>query len=249
MKVLISKKTHNYYYVKDLSQDYHCKEGIISKEDLNSNKSIIFSHKEKEFVQFNGIHYDYLQKMKRIAQVIIPKDLGYIASRTGMNSSTKLIEAGSGSGFSGVFFSGIVEKLYTYEKIEDHFIQSQKNLEKHGFNNFEIFNKDLSQVLKHKEIPQKCNMMFLDMPEPIFVLENLQEDTLENGSFIVCYLPSIMQVDEVMKFCALGDKYFVSDVSETQVRDWKVSAQSVRPQHHKDCDFTAFLMFIRYLGN
>lgn len=248
MKVLVSKKTHNYYYIRDLSQDYHCKEGIISKEDLNSNKSVVYSSKEREFVQFEGNHYDQLQKMKRKAQVIIPKDFGYIASRTAMSSNTKLIEAGTGSGFSGVFFSGIVDKLYTYERHPEHFEQAQKNLERYGFGNFEISNVELAEVLKNKEVPEKCNMMFLDMPEPVTVLENLQDGTLENGSFIVCYLPSIMQVDELMKFCALGERFFISEVSETQIREWKVSAQSVRPQHHKDCDFTAFLVFIRYLG-
>ncbi len=249
MKVLVSKKTHNYYYIKELNQDYHCKEGIITKEDLNSDKTLIKSHKGREFAMFNGNHYDYLQKMKRVAQVIIPKDFGYIASRTGMSSKTKLIEAGTGSGFSGIFFSGIVEKLYTYERHPNHFEQAQKNLEKYGFDNFEILNKELVEVLENKGVPEKCNMMFLDMPEPIQVLESLQEGTLENGSFIVCYLPSIIQVDELMKFCATGEKYFVCEVSETQIREWKVSERSVRPQHHKDCDFTAFLVFIRYLGN
>ena len=247
MKVLVSKKTHNYYYIRDLNQDYHCKEGIITKDDLNSNKQIIYSSKEREFVKFDANRYDYLQKMKRIAQVIIPKDFGYIAARTAMNKDMSIIEAGSGSGFSGVFFSGICKKLMTFERNEDHFNQSQKNLEKYGFSNVEIRNDDLSEVFEKEEVDEIADIIMLDLPEPVRVIEHVTPKILKNGGFIVCYLPSIMQVDELMKYCATGEKFFIEEVSETTIREWKVSAQSVRPQHHKECDFTAFLVFIRYL--
>ena len=247
MKVLISKKTHKYYYVTDLSQDYHCKEGVISKEDLNSQKSVVCSHSQKEFVLFDAHHRDRLQKMKRVAQVILPKDFGYIASRTSMNSKSVVIEAGSGSGFSGVFFSGICKELHTYERVEEHFNQAQKNLEKYGFSNVTIQQKDIIEEFEKKNISQETDIVILDLPEPINVLEQLS--TIKNGAFIVCYLPSIIQVDELMKYCAKGDTFFVEEVSETQIREWKVSAKSVRPQHHKECDFTAFLVFIRYLKN
>ncbi|MFT4244349.1 MAG: methyltransferase domain-containing protein [Candidatus Woesearchaeota archaeon] len=250
MKVAISKKTNNWYYIKNLEQEYHCKEGILSIEDLKSDMCSITSTKGVEFTIFNASHYDYVQKMKRSAQIIIPKDLGYIASRTSMNKETILLEAGSGSGFATTFFSGICKEVVTFERVESHYECAKKNIELRGFSNVRIELNDISQVLQEQNsnLPQ-FTTIFLDLPEPIKVLTNISSKHLVNGGHIVCYLPSTRQVDELVEFCSHKESsYFVEEISESQIRNWRVNSKTNRPQHHKECDFTAFLVFLRYLG-
>ncbi|MCH8520062.1 MAG: methyltransferase domain-containing protein [Nanoarchaeota archaeon] len=250
MKVAVSQKTNNWYYIKNLEQDYHCKEGILEISQLQSNSSKITSTKGVEFTLFNASHHDYIQKMKRSAQIIIPKDLGYIASRTSMNKETILLEAGSGSGFATTFFSGICKEIYTFERIESHFECAKKNIEQRGFSNTTIQLKDISEVLQEKNsnLPQ-FSMIFLDLPEPIEILKHVTSKHIINGGHIVCYLPSTRQVDQLVDFCSQeNSQYFVEEVSESQIRNWRVNSKSNRPEHHKECDFTAFLIFLRYLG-
>lgn len=250
MIIAISKKTNNWYYIKNTNQDYHCKEGIISQEDLNFLKSSVTSTKGVEFSKFQGQHYDYMQKMKRSAQIILPKDLGYIAARTGMNKNTILLEAGSGSGFATTFFSGICKEIYTFERVDHHFECAKKNTENQGFSNVTIKQQDIIDVLKDSssQIPQ-CSMIFLDLPEPVNVLEKITPQYIINGGFIVCYLPSTRQVDDLVEFCSKeNSQFFVEEVAESQIRNWRVTSKSNRPEHHKECDFTAFLVFLRYIG-
>lgn len=250
MIIAVSKKTNNYYYIKNTQQDYHCKEGIISFDDLNSKKSQVTSSKGVEFITFQGTHYDRIQKMKRSAQIIIPKDLGYIAARTAMNKTTTLLEAGSGSGFATIFFSGICKEIYTFERLDHHFECAKKNIENEGFNNVHIEQKDIIDVLQtpSSNMPQ-FDIIFLDLPEPVQVLKNTTCKNIVNGGHIVCYLPSTRQVDELVEFCSEeNSKFFVEEVAESQIRKWRVNSKSNRPEHHKECDFTAFLIFLRYIG-
>ena len=250
MIIAVSKKTNNWYYIKNLDQDYHCKEGVISQEYLNSQKSSVTSTKGVEFIKFQGQHYDYIQKMKRSAQIILPKDLGYIAARTGMNKDTILLEAGSGSGFATTFFSGICKEIYTFERLDHHFENAKKNIENRGFSNITIQQEDICEVLSNStsKLP-RCSMIFLDLPEPVNVLEKINAKHIINGGHIVCYLPSTRQVDELVEFCSQrNSQFFVEEVAESQTRNWRVNSKSNRPEHHKECDFTAFLVFLRYIG-
>jgi tRNA (adenine57-N1/adenine58-N1)-methyltransferase len=243
-----SLKTKRWYYIKNPEQEYHCKEGILSTHDLNSNKSLVESSKGVEFQLFTSQRCDYLQKMKRSAQIILPKDLGYIAAKIGMNREDVVLEAGSGSGFATTFFSGICERVITFERVEHHFECTQKNVEQHGFSNVEIHNTDISEYLSHSELSKKANILFLDLPEPVEVLKSLQPSHLINGGHIVCYLPSTRQVDELIDFCeGLKDTFLIDEISESQIRNWRVNNKTNRPEHHKECDFTAFLVFLRYL--
>ncbi|MFP4402005.1 MAG: methyltransferase domain-containing protein [Candidatus Nanoarchaeia archaeon] len=248
MRVLVSEKTNRKYYVKNIEQDYHCKEGIISIDDLNSKESIITSTKGVEFQKFNAHRCDTLQKMKRTAQVILPKDLGYIAARVGMSKEDIILEAGSGSGFATTFFSGICKKVLTFERIEDHFECSKKNIEEFGFSNVELYNQDIIDFLEQANLDKKPTIFFLDLPEPVSVLKKLNSSHIQNGGHIVCYLPSTRQVDELVEYCSEHkDTFLVDEVSESQIRNWRVNSRTNRPEHHKECDFTAFLVFLRYI--
>ncbi len=243
MKILISKKTGIYYYYKEGSGDYHCKEGFLKAEDIISGENIIVSNNKGEFFVFDANIYDKRQKIKRGPQIINPKDLGYIAARTGMNKKTMLIEAGGGSGAATLFFSGICSKVLCYEIKEDHCKIIRKNLELFEIDNVDLINGDLSENIEN--ISEQADIVFLDMPDPAIVLEkNLK--CLKKGGFIVCYIPSIGQIMEISKLvCDDSNKYYFEEVSEVILRNWKVKGRVSRPEHKKETDHTAFLVFIR----
>lgn len=240
MKVLISKKTGNYYYINP-ENDYHCKEGVISKEDLNSGEKVIKAHTDKEFLIFDSNLYDRKKKMKRGPQIILEKDLGYIIARSGIGKKSFIVEAGGGSGGATIFFANIADKVHTYEIREDHCTIINKNVEMFELDNVKVINADLAtEISKEKDI----DLLFLDMPDPNMILEN-DLDTVKSGSYIVCYVPSISQIQEITKLVAKREDLYLEEITEVILRHWRIWENVSRPEHRKDIDHTAFLVFIR----
>jgi len=242
MKVLISKKTGIYYYYNDkLKQDFHCKEGFIKKEDLSGDVSTAKSNTNREFIVFNANKYDLTKKYKRGPQIITPKDLGYVLARAGINKNSFIVEAGGGSGAASIFFASFVKKVHTYEIKSDHCNIIKKNIEYMNIDNIELFNADLSEKIDDES---NIDLLFLDMPEPCCVLENKLEG-VKKGAYIVCYVPSISQIQEITKLISQRNDYYLEEISEVILRHWRVWEKVARPEHRKDIDHTAFLVFIR----
>ena len=242
MKVLISKKTGIYYYYNEkMNQDFHCKEGVIKKEDLAEDNRVVRAHTNREFIMFNANKYDMTKKYKRGPQIITPKDLGYVLARSGINKDSFMVEAGGGSGAASIFFASFLKKIHTYEIRSEHCNIIKKNIEYMGIDNIELFNCDLAEKIEDEK---DIDMLFLDMPEPTSILEK-DLSGVKRGSYIVCYVPSISQIQEITKLIATRDDFYLEEISEVILRHWRVWEKVARPEHRKDIDHTAFLVFIR----
>lgn len=240
MKVLISKKTGIYYYYKG-EGDYNCKEGIISQSDILSGNSLVKANTNREFLVFDANFIDLKKKMKRGPQIITEKDLGYIIARCGVGKDSFIVEAGGGSGGATSFFSKIVKKVHTYEVVKDHCDIINKNIEYFGLDNVELFNKDLADEIENEK---DIDLLFLDMPEPNIVLQK-DLKAVKSGNYIVCYVPSISQIQEITKLIPEKSDLYLEEITEVILRHWKVWERVSRPEHRKEIDHTAFLVFIR----
>jgi len=73
------------FFVKDSSRDYHTTFGYIKKEDLTKPKQVK-TNKGKELFVVKPSFIDYYKKIKRGAQIIIPKDVGLIIAECHINN-------------------------------------------------------------------------------------------------------------------------------------------------------------------
>jgi tRNA (adenine57-N1/adenine58-N1)-methyltransferase len=241
MKVLISKKTGTYGYYNEQG-DYHCKEGFIKEKELKSGKSrVMTDNTKREFIVFDANNYDISKRFKRGPQLITSKDLGYIMSRCYIGKNDFIVEAGSGSGAATAFFANIAKKVHSYEIIADHLKIAKRNVEIMGYKNVEFFHKDLAENIENEK---DIDMLFLDMPNPIPVLEK-DLSGIKMGKYIVCYLPSISQIQEVTTLISQREDLYLEEISEIILRHWRVWERISRPDHRKEIDHTAFLVFIR----
>ncbi|MCA9495619.1 MAG: methyltransferase domain-containing protein [Nanoarchaeota archaeon] len=240
MKVLISKKTGKYYYYNG-SEDYHCKEGLIKKEELESGRSTVISNTEREFYIFEANLYDRSRKITRGPQLITEKDLGYIVARSRMNKDSIVVEAGAGSGAATAFFASIAKEVHSYEIREDHAKIVEKNLNLLNLNNVKLTVGDLLEEIKNEK---EIDLLFLDMPDPQEVL-NSDLSGVKSGAYIVCYVPSISQIQEITKVAGEKEDLYFEEISEVILRHWRVWERVSRPEHRKEIDHTAFLVFIR----
>lgn len=242
MKVLINPKTGRYYYYKGPG-DYHCKEGIIKEGDINSGSPRVMSTLKKEFIVFDAKAIDYHQTIKRGPQWIMPKDLGYVLTRTGLSKDSVVLEAGSGSGSATAFFARFVKKVYSYDVVEDHVKIAKKNTDYLGLENVEF---EVGSVIDKVEGHEPVDLVFLDMPDPQEVFKK-DLSLLSSGSFIVCYLPSITQIQQLVIAQMEHERLYVEEIAEVSIRNWRVGERVARPEHRKEIDHTAFLVFVRKL--
>ena len=112
-----------------------------------------------------------------------------------------------------------------------------------GISNAIVKNADINKQIE-KEEKDSTDLLFLDMPDCHTVLEkNL--DAVKNGAYIVCYVPSITQISEITKIISQNKNLYLEEVTEVILRHWKVWEKIARPNHRKEIDHTAFLVFIR----
>jgi tRNA (adenine57-N1/adenine58-N1)-methyltransferase len=242
-KVLIDKKRANKHLWKGKG-DFHCKQGVISESDLLSEKTLLKTHTEQEFYSFPAHLPDKREKIKRGPQIITAKDIGYVITRAGITKEDIIVEAGGGSGSATSFFASICKEVHTYELREDHCEIITKNLNFLNHTNVLLQHGNLKDEIKHEK---NYDLLFLDLPEPVQIL---QEDLsgLKTGKYIVCYLPSVYQIQELVSYIYTRADLYLEEVSETMVREWRVKENLARPQNRKEIDFTAFLIFIRKIS-
>jgi tRNA (adenine57-N1/adenine58-N1)-methyltransferase len=244
-KILIDLKEDEKYVWKGKG-DFHTKDGFIKEADIIEGKNPLITSKGAQFLCFEAQHYDRAQAIRRGPQIIIPKDLGYICSRSGLTRNSVVLEAGGGSGGATLFFAQLVKEVTTYEIRADHCEIIEKNLKPYELTNLTLINKDLAEDVANLE-KNKYDLLLLDMPEPAKVLEK-DLSCLKSGAFIICYIPSITQIQTITNYCEANEtKLYIDEITEVGLRHWKVSGQIARPEHRKINDHTAFLVILRKL--
>ena len=193
---LICIKTGSEYLYKGF-EDFHCREGMLKLSDLqDEKKSIIFANTNYEFFKFPANLYDKQIKIKKITQGILPKDLGFISARCGLNKKSVILEAGSGCGSSATFFSNIVKQVFSCDVEKKNLEVAIKNSKTQEIENIEFAHKKIEDYIKDFE-KKFFDILFLDMLNSSQILKkNLAQ--IKNGGMIVFYLPSVTQIIEVV---------------------------------------------------
>ena len=191
---------------------------------------------------------DYALKMPRGAQVIYPKDIGPILLLTDVFAGARVLEAGTGSGALTIALYGAVGpsgRVVSYEVRPEHRDRAVANIEAyHGAipSWLELREGDLRELAGSEE---RFDRAVLDLPQPWDMLPTLAE-VLEPGGVLCCYLPTTVQVQQVVLAFEPAGFLHVETV-ETLQRSWHVTERSVRPDHRM-VGHTGFLTLARLTG-
>ncbi|MBT6402295.1 methyltransferase [Candidatus Woesearchaeota archaeon] len=234
MKVLINSNGKRFLWK---SGDLHTEDGIIKESDIKNRSNKIKSNVGKELIKFEGKFQDQLNELRSGPATVNAKDAGTIIAQTGINSKSKIVDAGSGSGFLSAYLSNITNNITTYEKNAKHFKIAKTNLKKIA-PKVKIKNRDVFEGIDETNI----DLITLDLPDPEKVLTHV-ENSLNSGAYLVCYLPSITQVQSLIK-ASEKHNLILEKVLETIEREWTVKDRVCRPNHQM-LGHTAFLVFFR----
>ena len=239
-KILIAKNGKK-FYAKDLENDLHTQYGFVKKDELkkSGDGDSVKSNTGKDFFIFAPSFIDVYRKIKRDAQIIPLKDVGYIISETGINRESVILDAGAGSGALSCFLAGIAREVITYEIREDFIEIVNKNIDFLNLKNIKVKNKNIYQDIDEKNI----DVVTLDVPEPWNAIENCAK-ALKPGGFIVSYSPSVPQVADFVNSIKKNDSFVYLKTVEISEREWEVEDRKVRPKS-QGIGHSGFLSFAR----
>lgn len=240
-EVTVSKP--RYYYVEDLTRDYHTSEGIIAKKDLKKKDgSSIKSSMNKEFFIFSSDFTDDFRKIKRIPQIIPLKDIGVIIAETGIGKTSRVVDSGTGSGAIACLFGHLVKEVTSYDIKKEHVDIAKQNVKMLNLKNVKIKHRDIYRGVDEKDV----DLVMLDLPEPWNAITSA-EKAVRVGGFIVSYSPSVPQVMDFVNTIRKNDKFIVIKTIEIIERKWEVYQRKVRPKS-SGIGHSGFLTFVRKIS-
>ncbi|MDR2161670.1 MAG: tRNA (adenine-N1)-methyltransferase [Desulfovibrio sp.] len=225
-------------------QDIHGADGVIPAARLAETGfgSEVRTLQGAPFRILRPTLYDLVRGVKRLTQVLYPKDIGYICVRLGVGNGTRIIEAGSGSGSLTLalsWLSGERGHVYTYECRQEFYDLCGRNLAWAGVGgNVTRHLRDIGEGFLQRD----ADALFLDVRTPWDYLGQATA-ALRRGAPLACLLPTVEQVSRLLE--ALETSSFDDiEVEEILVRGWKPVAGRLRPQDRMVAH-TGFLVFAR----
>ena len=181
-------------------------------------------------------------KLRRVPQVILPKDAALICAYTGITTGSKVVDSGTGSGWLAIFIARIVMptgKVISYEKKKEFADIANQNVKKLGLDKWiDIRIKDITRGIDERNI----DVITLDLPEPWKVLKHAKKALKTNG-YIATFLPTVNQVERlVLKAEKLGFNHLITFGNE--LRELLVRKDATRPVT-KGLTHTAYITILR----
>ena len=174
---------------------------------------------------------DYIRIMPRVATVVYPKDIGAIITYGDIFPGARVLEAGTGSGALTIALARAVGKqgsVFTYDIREDMTARAQENLTAIMPEHPQVIfrNGDVSQGIPETDLDR----VVLDLPEPWHVVPRAV-DALVPGGVILSFLPTVLQVHELVMALENANTFGMIETTEIFMRTWSVRGRSVRPDH------------------
>jgi tRNA (adenine57-N1/adenine58-N1)-methyltransferase len=193
----------------------------------------------QEFIIIEASFLDEYKGMKRDAQIITRKDLGFIIGFCGLTKASVVLESGAGSGAATMLFAKLCKKVYSYEIEKKNIDVVKENLARLKITNAIVEHKDMYDVKAVKV--KNVDLVLLDLPEPWRALDSARK-AAKLGGYIVAYTPSITQAQKLVN--SLPQYMLHERTTEIIDRDWKIKGDAVRPMT-ADIGHTAFLTILR----
>lgn len=233
MALLLDRKNRRHLITLSPGQTFHSHLGQLPHDQLIESKvgGWFRTDRGHVFLAVRPTLGDFVLEMPRGPQIIYPKDLGNIISLADIFPGATVVEAGLGSGsltaalLRAVGPSG---RVFTYEINESVVPGAMKNIQKVVP---DISNLTVSVGDVYESIPlQNVDRVVLDVPEPWQAVSQVG-DALVMGGIFLSFLPTILQVHQLVNRLNEDRRFQIIETVETLLRPWHVTERSVRPAH------------------
>jgi tRNA (adenine57-N1/adenine58-N1)-methyltransferase len=163
---------------------------------------------------------DFFAHGKRSGAPMLPKDIGLVIAYTGMNHRDDVLDAGTGSGISAIYFGGIARSVKTYESREEFSRLAEKNIREAKLDTVEVIAADVLTASGYFDV------VHLDMqigPDHVA----FAHDHLRAGGYLACYTPFLEQMALVVD--AAQERFVEVHTHEMIEREMTRSKRGTRP--------------------
>ncbi|WP_372366516.1 methyltransferase domain-containing protein [Candidatus Uabimicrobium sp. HlEnr_7] len=235
-RILFPKRS---YLIRDCSSHFHCAEGTFSPAELKkeSGSQVTTSTGNTAYI-LDANFLDTWECIKRQAQIMVTKDLGWIVSNTSLDKSKIVVDAGTGSGGCCCFLAHYAKHVFSYDLREDHIRLGEKNARLLELDNISFKCHDITQSIPLQDV----DVIVLDIPQPWDAI-TLASEALKIGGYVVTYSPSAHQSQETVVGARSTCLWHLKTV-EIQEREWCIDKNKCRPEY-RGLGHTGFLSLFR----
>jgi tRNA (adenine57-N1/adenine58-N1)-methyltransferase len=233
MVIMIDSKHRLYLVTLHPGGKYSYHGGTVNFDDIIGQEEgvMLNSSHDHSLVVFRPSLAQYVLKMPRGAQVIYPKDLGAIVMAADIFPGAVVLEAGTGSGALTMTLLRAVgaEGRVISEEIRDDFARrAAANIRRFMGEtpNLEVRMRDIYEGVDVQDVDR----IVLDLPEPWRIVDGVAK-ALRPGGYVASYLPTVLQVKQLVDTLARQGEFTLVDTVEILERHWHVADLSVRPEH------------------
>ena len=180
--------------------EFHTHLGVIRHKDAVGKKygSRLITNKDKYVYLLRPTIHDHVMKLQHGTQIVYPKDLGYIAARSGLAGGQTVVEIGTGSGALTIFAASIVMPtghVHTFDVDESFMDIAKKNIARAGVAEFVTLRK--LDIKSAKRAPVSgADLAIIDLGDPWTVIPQIRRMLADGGAvFAVC--PTINQLERL----------------------------------------------------
>ena len=233
MALLIDRKGRRYLQTLEVAQVFHSHLGRLHHDQLIGEAVGGWYRTDKGHVLLavRPTMGDFVLEMPRGPQIIYPKDLGNIITFGDIFPGATVVEGGLGSGAltSALLRAvGPLGQVITYEIDEKVVPKAKRNIQKlvPDLSNFTITIADIYEGISQDDVDR----VVLDVPEP-WQAVGAVGDALAMGGIMLSFLPTILQVHQLVEELKQDGRFQLIESLETMLRPWHLRERSVRPVH------------------
>ncbi|MGQ9458750.1 MAG: tRNA (adenine-N1)-methyltransferase [Anaerolineae bacterium] len=222
----------------------HTHKGFIRHDDLIGKPlgRVVVTPIGHRFLVVEPSLDDLVRMLKRITQIMYPKDIGYVLLKMNIGPGKRVVEAGTGSGALALVMAHYVRphgRVYSYEVRPDVLQLARRNLERLGLLDWvDLKERDIAEGFDETGV----DACFLDVRTPWEYLPQAHA-ALKEGGFFGSVLPTANQVSRLLLELDLHGFSF-PEVEEILLRPYKAVAARLRPMDRMVAH-TGFLVFAR----
>jgi tRNA (adenine57-N1/adenine58-N1)-methyltransferase len=243
-RVILIDERGRKYLVKAERRQLHTNLGVVELGDAIGREpgARLKSHVGKEFILLKPRITDYLQKLRRVPQIMLPKDAAQIVAHTGVGPGDFVVDAGVGSGSLAIFLGNLVRpngRVVSYEVREDFARVAEENIGMAGLGDIVTVKlKDIYEGIDESDV----DLVTLDLPQSELVLPHA-ERALKPGGYLVTFAPCVEHLQRL--HLELPNHRFVHHKTiECLVREFDVKPSCTRPKTRMIAH-TGYLTFAR----
>jgi tRNA (adenine57-N1/adenine58-N1)-methyltransferase len=247
--LLIDRKGREYLRLIRAGTRLPLRGGALVSDDLIGRPEgiIVDTARGERYLLVRPTYAQLIPNLPRRAQPIYPKDVGPILLWGDIGPGSTVVEVGTGPGALTIGLLravGPTGRVTSYEVRTDFAEMTRENVERfHGpAPHWTLRVGDAFAGIIERDIDR----LVADLAEPWRLLD-VATLALRSGGMFISFVPTVLQVKELVDALRAHGGYATIEVLETLLRPWHVRDRSVRPEHRMVAH-TGFLVFARRLA-